>query len=175
MFHPYRLVLICLFSVLFWVGFSQNAKAAATLCKPTEHVLLSCTMDKSQKTLSLCGLQPSESQAGYIAYRFGTAQKIELEYPKDKNDSFNLFTYSTYFRGGGKQNAGLDLVSIFFTNESTQYEIFSNWSAEDEKTTHGVIVSDETETTLQCREPAIDNIHGGKTTADWIFLKIQKR
>jgi hypothetical protein len=131
-------------------------------------------MAKSQKTLSLCAIQPTDANNGYMIYRFGTAQKIELEYPKDKTDSFTQYTYSTYYRGGGKQNIGLDLMSVYFTNDNIQYEVFSNWSAEDEKISYGVIVHGETDITLECRQPVVDNIHFSKKPIDWLFTKIKK-
>jgi hypothetical protein len=131
-------------------------------------------MAKSQKILSLCAVQPTDTHNGYIIYRFGTAQKIELEYPKDKTGSFAQFTYSTYFRGGGKQNAGLNLMSVYFTNDDIQYEVFSNSSAEDEKINYGVTVHSETDVTLECRQSVVDNIHFSKIPIDWLFTKIKK-
>lgn len=46
----------------------------------------------------------------YLVYRFGTKNKIELEYPKEKNkSSFSKFEYSTYFRPYQKGAYGLNL------------------------------------------------------------------
>ena len=41
----------------------------------------------------------------YIIYRFGSKEKIELEYPEKNKNSWNKFTYSFYHRGGGKANS----------------------------------------------------------------------
>jgi hypothetical protein len=67
----------------------------------------------------------------YLVYRYGKKGKVELEYPakKDKS-SFGKFTYSSYYRGGGKSNLGLDLQRLSFRNHNTDYEIFYEYSAE---------------------------------------------
>jgi hypothetical protein len=52
----------------------------------------------------------------YIVYRFGTKDKIELEYPEKNKESWSKFTYGYYSRGGGKQNLAMELESIFFSN-----------------------------------------------------------
>ncbi|NOS86384.1 MAG: hypothetical protein HOP31_14700, partial [Ignavibacteria bacterium] len=53
----------------------------------------------------------------YLVYRFGTNSKIELQYPAELNESsWELFTYSNYFRGGGMENEGMDLNYLTFIN-----------------------------------------------------------
>ena len=66
----------------------------------------------------------------YIVYRFGTKEKVELQFPeKLENSSFVQFTYSYYFRGGGAMNMGLDLNYLSFKGDSHQFVIFDEWSA----------------------------------------------
>ncbi|MEI7508466.1 MAG: hypothetical protein WCJ62_03275 [Flavobacterium sp.] len=81
----------------------------------------------------------------YIIYRFGSTKKIELEYPsiKDK-ESWNKFTYSYYFRGGGKLNSGLQLESIYFQNENYEFTIYDDYSAEGESYEAGLLIKDIT-------------------------------
>ena len=81
----------------------------------------------------------------YIIYRFGSLKKIELEYPSRKDrDSWNKFTYSYYFRGGGKLNSGLELQSIYFQNGNYDYMIYKDYSAEGESYETGVSVKELT-------------------------------
>lgn len=78
----------------------------------------------------------------YIVYRFGTNSKVELVYPAAMNsDSWQLMTYSYYFRGGGKENAGLDLNYLSFENNDYLYKLYQEYSAETESETAGIIVT----------------------------------
>lgn len=81
----------------------------------------------------------------YIVYRFGTENKIEFEYPATKNkESWNHFTYSYYNRGGGPQNAGMQLKSIFFRNGNFDYTIYYSYYSEDDSYDVGVEVTNLT-------------------------------
>jgi hypothetical protein len=82
----------------------------------------------------------------YLVYRYGKKGRVELEYPakKDKS-SFGKFTYSSYYRGGGKSNLGLDLQRLSFRNHNADYEIFYEYSAEYDTEYVGVCIDgDET-------------------------------
>ena len=72
---------------------------------------------KSGKTVLIA----KDRKNAYIVYRYGKDNKIELDYPKDKKESWNKFTYFYYFRGGGKANAGLDLDRIAFVNNNIEF------------------------------------------------------
>lgn len=87
------------------------------------------------KILSIC---VSEEQPNYIIYRFGTKEKIELEFPDNKIDSWSKFTYSYYLRGGEKENAGLDLNYLSFSRNGFEYQVYQEYSAEDDATNVGV-------------------------------------
>jgi hypothetical protein len=93
---------------------------------------------KSGKTAIVC----TGENESYIVYRFGTNSKVELEYPAAKdNDSWQLFTYSYYFRGGGKENAGLDLNYLTFENNGYTYKLYQEYSAEDNSENAGILVT----------------------------------
>lgn len=80
----------------------------------------------------------------YLVYRFGTNSNIELQYPAEQGESsWQLFTYSYYFRGGGKENAGLDLNYLTFTNNGYTYKLYQEYSAEDNSENAGIIVTDK--------------------------------
>jgi hypothetical protein len=66
----------------------------------------------------------------YLVYRYGTKQKIELEYPARTAESWKRFVYSYYLRGGGIKNAGMDLNYLSFSNQGVQYILYHNYYAE---------------------------------------------
>lgn len=109
------------------------------LCIDNEEVLFSFKLADSPKTLSVC---VSEIQPDYIVYRFGTKEKIELEFPENKLDSWSKFTYSYYLRGGGAGNEGMDLNYLSFENGGYKYEIYQEYTAEDNMTNVGVKIID---------------------------------
>jgi hypothetical protein len=78
----------------------------------------------------------------YIVYRFGTTEKIEFEFPEKTTESWNKFEYSYYLRGGGKQNEGMDLNFVAFTNSNFKYVLYSTYYATDEKSEVGIKVFD---------------------------------
>lgn len=69
----------------------------------------------------------------YIVYRFGTKDKIELEYPEKNKNSWDKFKFSFYHRGGGKENTGMELDNVWFTIDDYEYGVFSAYRAEDEE------------------------------------------
>lgn len=77
----------------------------------------------------------------YIQYRFGTKDRVEMEFPlaRDK-DSWKQFKYKSYHRGGGKQNAGMDLEYLTFLNNGYTYTLFKSYYAEDGSFSTGVTV-----------------------------------
>ncbi len=124
----------------------ENPKPTETtydncLCRNDEKVILSFNIDESGKILSLC----VSDEQDYIVYRFGTTENIELEYPGDKKDSWNKFTYSYYLRGGGKENDGLDLNYLQFEIGNYLYKVYEEYSANDDRTYVGVKIINETD------------------------------
>jgi hypothetical protein len=83
-----------------------------------------------------------EKNYKYIVYRYGTNKKIELEYPEKTEDSWRKFKYSFYFRGGGKQNEGMDINKLTFINNNSKYEIYHDYTAGGEEYTLGIRVTD---------------------------------
>lgn len=127
-----KLRLILLFVFVF--SLSLNAMDTHTpLCMENEDVIISFKTD-TMKIMSICVSKDEK----YIVYRYGTKGKIELEYPYDKINSWKCFKYSYYFRGGGANNEGLDLVYLSFTNGGYTYTIYEEYSAVADKTSYGI-------------------------------------
>lgn len=110
------------------------------LCTDDEEVLFSFKIENSAKILSIC---LSKKQPDYIVYRFGTKEKIELEFPEIKSDSWTKFTYSYYLRGGGKENGGMDMNYLSFENGGYEYQIYQEYTAKDELTKVGVKIKEK--------------------------------
>ena len=88
----------------------------------------------NQKRMSIC----LDKQNQYLIYRFGTENNIELEYPKDKLKSFDLFQYNYYLRGGGIQNEGTDENRLIFNNGNYQYIIYDDFYARGESSFYAI-------------------------------------
>jgi hypothetical protein len=114
----------------YWfIGFSAWCQTA------NEKLLFSFSTEKS-KTLALT----LDTVANVMIYRYGKTHPPELEIRDDLNDTITVFTYSFYLRPGGKENAGLDLNNVTFTNGEFKYVIYSDYSAEIESTSVGVVI-----------------------------------
>ncbi|GAB4092531.1 hypothetical protein [Flaviaesturariibacter terrae] len=78
----------------------------------------------------------------YIVYRYGTAGRIEWEYPSRERESWKKFTYSFYLRGGGARNEGMDLDQVTFVNNGIRYVLYNSYYAVTGKTNVGIKVID---------------------------------
>ena len=80
------------------------------------------------KTVSLC----EGPRGAYLVYRFGTAAKVELQYPAVLDArSWEKFKYSWYFRGGGLANAAHTDASLKFQNGKVTYQLYDTEHAEE--------------------------------------------
>lgn len=135
-----------------------DTTAPTTLCAADEHVLFDCAIEGKQKRVSVCSRGDLGSDKGELRYRFGKPGNVELTFPEKAQGSVQQFTYSAYLRGGGPENAGMDLFSLLFRNGSFQYEVFSEYSAEDESNQYGVRLHGPKETELTCANPVTDHL-----------------
>ena len=89
---------------------------AASLCGDDEQVFFSCTL-KNGKTVSLCASRFLDNKTGYLQYRFGKNNRIELKFPEEKNNSQEKFSYTHY------STHTFDRKTISFENHGYQYVI----------------------------------------------------
>lgn len=112
--------------VIFILFLTQSLSAQASYTLSGE-VLIFSFKTKNGKIAALS----KDKNDKYIVYRFGTKDKIELEYPNEKTeDSWKKFTYSFYLRGGGIENLGMDLNYLTFVNGTYKYVLYTNYKAE---------------------------------------------
>ncbi len=118
---------------------TQAIFAQAEYVKNNEELVFSFKTNKGKKVVLA-----KEKTDKYLVYRFGTGDKIEMEFPGDLKNSWPKFKYSYYRRGGGKANAGVEIQNIIFENDGYKYVIYYNYSAEEDEQTVGILVMNET-------------------------------
>lgn len=111
-------VFILFFSILFIIPLAYG-NSNNSLCKESEKVFFNCKT-KRQKIISLCGSQDLAKNQGYLQYRFGKKEKVELTFPKKQTSSAASFFYAHYSR------FKTDYLHVNFSNDGTQYSIFVN-------------------------------------------------
>ena len=123
---------------------------SGSLCNTDENIIFSCTTRQSGKIVSLCASKELTNHKGYLQYRFGLPGKLELEFPKHREQTQQAFKYSHYFR------AQVDQTEITFTTNGYQYSIFDDYNGEERpaRSEQGVRVTPPNngkEVTLTCR------------------------
>lgn len=104
---------------------------------------------KNAKILTVC----IDKDEKYIVYRFGTSEKIEMEYPENKDkSSFGKFEYSGWERHGGVQNEGMRLDYLTFSVNNFKYIIYDTYFAVGDKSNIGIkVVNTETNQTTNIK------------------------
>lgn len=81
-----------------------------------------------------------DTSGNYLVYRYGAKDKIEFEYPQQKENSWQKFKYSFYLRGGGPENEGLDLNYLYFQNGNFRYIVYDTYYSVEESMQCGIKV-----------------------------------
>ena len=127
---------VVLYSILFLSIFQFDKSTEISYQLKNEKLVYHLKM-KNGKQLSVC----IDKDDKYIVYRYGSKNKIELEYPKEKDlSSFQKFEYSEYKRGGGIENSGIELKYLAFTNNGIKYVVYDTYFAEANKLSAGIKV-----------------------------------
>ena len=103
---------------------------AGSLCEKDEKIVFSCPIRRPAKIVSLCSSKDLTKERGYLQYRFGLPGKIELEFPKQREQTQTAFKYSHYFR------AQFDLTEISFSQDGHEYAIFDDYNGEQKPIRH---------------------------------------
>jgi hypothetical protein len=116
-------------AILVFINFSFASNINQShICNKDEITIFSFKMQKSNKSVAIC--QSKLDENSYIVYRYGTIDNIELEYPKNKQNSWKNFQYNYYFRAG-MANASLDLNNLIFNNGPWTYTIYEEYAEDD--------------------------------------------
>ncbi|MBK9736980.1 MAG: hypothetical protein IPO92_19325 [Saprospiraceae bacterium] len=114
----------------------------------------------------------TEKNDAYLLYRYGTKQKIELQYPNSlDSSSWQKFNFDFYFRGRGKSNAGMEENYLSFVNKGIQYTIFHNYTAKDDNMLLGIsivlpIKTQEIKGKLKSRSGMMSTLQNKVATSD---------
>lgn len=131
-----------------------NALQANSLCAKTERIIFSClsrrTGTQVTRIVSLCSSRDLTKEQGYLQYRYGLPEKIELEYPSLRSGSQQKFTYHHYMR------YRVDLTEINFEVNDYQYQLFYDYNGEEKREIQdkGVLVTapgQDKQVTFLCR------------------------
>lgn len=96
----------------------DSGEALYYLCEPEEQVVFGC--NSQGKMISLCASTDVGKDRGYMQYRFGTLDKIELAYPKEHTPPKGHFWHSfTSYSGGYSER-------VRFKNTTVQYVVFED-------------------------------------------------
>lgn len=110
-------------SFLLLIVVSSNAYSAS-LCAPTENILFSCHIQGTTDVVSLCyGYnKPSDIPNNiWMQFRYGSAKKIKLIYPKQKSDSLSKFTGARQYSRDVGNGESLSIASVAFRYNNQTY------------------------------------------------------
>jgi hypothetical protein len=116
-----------------------------SLCARSERIIFSCLTKRSgvrsvggsSKIVSLCASRDLDKERGYLQYRYGLPDKVELEFPSLRTGTQQMFQYTHYMR------YQVDLTEINFAIDGYQYQIFDDYNGEEKPriSTEGVSVT----------------------------------
>ena len=102
---------------------SSNAYSAS-LCAPNENMFFSCQIQGTTDVVSLCyGYnKPSNNPNDiWMQFRYGTAKKIKLIYPKQKSDSLSKFIGARQYSRDAGNGESLSIASVAFRYNNQTY------------------------------------------------------
>jgi hypothetical protein len=129
-------------SILLFLLFSSAVIAQkrvdyGVLQRPGEEVIFGFSLKKSNKIVLVC----SQKDDKYLVYRFGTKDKMELQYPSILNaGSWKAFRYSGYSRRG-VNNSPMEMHSLTFKNNHIDYKIYEDWEGDHHDSDAGIVVN----------------------------------
>lgn len=95
----------------------------ASHCKGNENWVFNCLIKK--KVLSICASKDLSEAQGYVQYHYGSIEKPELVFPRDKRHPVGIFNYSrTMYSGGGEYRLEL-------SRKNYSYVVFSKTLKEE--------------------------------------------
>ena len=180
-----NLRLLCATLLLFVLAVSHSVRDAAhasmslgsnratSLCASTERIVWSCEVRAQRKWASICGSKDLDKSRGYLQYRFGRPNQIELEFPRERTRTQTAFQYFRYTR------PRVTHLAVRFENGGATYTIYHDDNSEE-----GTYANEDNievkpagagakEQTLRCRMPVTGTLMnledvGPFTTKDWL-------
>jgi hypothetical protein len=94
-----------------------------SLCAQDEKTIWSCETT-GRKIVSICGSRELTKERGYVQYRFGRPGRIELEYPRQRQNTQTAFQYFRYTR------PLVTYLGLRFQTGGYDYEVYDNFNEE---------------------------------------------
>lgn len=133
--------------LLLFLVMAAPVQAQGTLCTKQEKVAFSCPVGK--KIVSLCASADLSETSGYVQYRYGTKDKVELVYPD------TLSHPRAHFEFGSNDYTGGHTDYYLFNNNGVDYIVYSGlgWQWRNE----GLVVEKDGKrlSSMRCRGEAI--------------------
>ena len=130
--------------------------APASHCAPFEVTAFTCTIDKSKKIVSLCASKDAGPKTGYVQYRFGKKDKVELTFPEDKSPA------SQHFQGFSQRYTKGGASSLRFHHGDVDYLVYTGGTMDWMWSGVAVFKGDQKQALLECDD---DNL---SIDDDWI-------
>ncbi len=133
-FKKVLLILFLIGSVSVIVSSGLDADNPNTLCHQNEQIIMNGRLKKNPaKILSLCASKNLSESKGYLQYRFGNKNHIELSYPKNKAHPDSYFRYSRYTR------PRTTYLRLSFKKNNIQYALYDD--STDEASSSGLMIT----------------------------------
>jgi hypothetical protein len=94
-----------------------------SLCTQDEKTIWSCETT-GRKIVSICGSRELNKERGYLQYRFGRPGRVELEYPRQRQNTQTAFSYFRYTR------PLVTYLGLRFQTGGYDYEVYDNSNEE---------------------------------------------
>lgn len=137
---------------------STETKGAkiTSLCTEQEKIVWSCET-KGRKIVSICSSRELTKEHGYLQYRFGRPGRVELEYPRQRQNSQTAFKYFRYTR------PLVTYLGLRFKAGEYDYEVYDNSNEEaGGGSESGVTVTPSGNTAgavdYRCRKPVVHHL-----------------
>lgn len=115
-----------------------------TLCADGEDSVFSCEIGK--KILSICGSKDLDHEKGWMQYRFGTSEKLDLIYP-EKNEHPKKHFKSNRLYSSVEQSL---IQELQFKRSNTEYAVYTQ-EIKGKKEAGVVVTVNKKDTTLKCK------------------------
>jgi hypothetical protein len=141
---------VILFTTIVIAAHVQAGDLQKSLCQTKEKVIFSCGTGK--KLISVCSSENLSPTAGYVQYRFGTKEKLELSFPEPQAHPSSFSTGGTlmYSGGGG--------AYMRFNKGAYSYVVYSGMGKGWDK--QGVVIEKNGKllSNILCKDVSIENI-----------------
>ena len=151
----------------------QKENLKYSLCKSTEHVVFTCKL--KNKLASVCASENLNKTSGYIQYRFGDKQKIQLQVPSKKIEDRINVSYET-------QAAGASGIrdTLQFQSGNYYYQVYSSSYRSDKVSENGssIWVSEDSVSARNQNRELFDRIctdYIFPIDESWLYGKIETK